>query len=134
MPQPERRRLILDADVNWKLAHEVRKRGRLDATALRLEGLDELKDGALLKALAADFEPFVLATWDNKMRHAHAAELEHFGSTLAVVNRARLGVWPGTEESYVRNAIHRWLHRIEFQESNTTVLYSTDTIARPGPR
>jgi hypothetical protein len=131
---PERRRLVLDADINWKLAHELRKRGRADATALRLEGMDHLKDGALLKALAEDFEPFVLVTWDNKMQYAHRAELAHFGSTLAVVNRRGLAAWGGTEESYVRNAVHRWLHLIEFQNPATTVLYSSDRIARTPPR
>jgi hypothetical protein len=128
-----RRRVVLDADINWKLAHELRRRGREDATALRIEGLDDLKDGAVLKALARDYEPCVLVTWDNKMPRAHEAELKHFGSTLAVVNRAGLDAWFGSEEQYVRNAIHRWLHRIEVQDEGSTALYSTDTIARRSP-
>ena len=122
--------MVLDADLNWKLAHELRKRGRGDATALKLEGIDGLKDGAVLKALAAKFEPCVLVTWDNKMRHAHAAEIRHFGSTIAVVNRGGLEGWLGSEETYVRNAVHRWLHRIEMQEAGTTILYTTDTVTR----
>lgn len=127
---PERRQVVLDADVNWKLAHEIRKRGRENATALKLERIDDLKDGALLKTLAAGFEPCVLVTWDNRMRHAHAAEIRHFGSTVAVINRTGLDLWAGSEETYVRNAVHRWLHRIEVQEAGTTTLYTTDTISR----
>src|SRR3954468_1835860 len=98
-----------------------------------MENLHELKDGALLKTLAADYEPFVLVTWDNKMPAAHAAELKHFGSTIAVINRSRLHLWADTEEHYIRNAVHRWLHRMESQDAATTALYSTDGIARPHP-
>jgi hypothetical protein len=50
-----------------------------------------------------------------------------------VVNRAGLRGWPGTEEQYVRNAIHRWLHRIETQDQGTTALYSSDTRRAPFP-
>ena len=76
----------------------------------------------------------MLVTWDNKMRFAHAAEFEHFESTLAVINGSGLAAWRDTEESYVRNAVHRWLHLIELQAPATTVLYSTDTITRTQPR
>jgi hypothetical protein len=33
---PERRRIILDEDVSWRLARELQKRGRTDATTVRL--------------------------------------------------------------------------------------------------
>ncbi len=123
-----RKRIVLDADINWKLAHELRRRGRPDATALRIEALDELKDGAALKALASDFDPCVFVTWDNKMPKVHGAELRHHDSTLAVVNRTGFRSWTGTEDSYVRDVVHRWLHRIEMQD-DPVVLYST-----AGPR
>jgi hypothetical protein len=131
---PNRRRVVLDADIPWKLTHELHKRGRADATALRLVGLDELKDGALFKALATSYEPCVLVTFDNKMRHAHAAELAHFGITLAVINRKGLSGWDGSDVTYIRNAVHRWLHLIEIQNAATTVLYSADAITRTPPR
>jgi hypothetical protein len=123
------KRLVLDADINWKLAHELRRRARVEATALRLEGLAKLKDGAVLKALATDFEPCVFVTWDNKMAKVHAAELRHHRSTLAVVNRAGLAAWTGTEDSYIRDVIHRWAHRMEMQDGPSVALYSTH-----GPR
>jgi len=128
LPPPERRRVVLDQGINWKLAHELRKRGRVDATALYLEELEDLKDGAVLKALATDFEPCVLVTWDNKMPKAHAAELAHFKSTVAVVNRAGHAKWEGSQEAYVRNVVHRWLHRIELQPTATVRIYSTGGI------
>jgi hypothetical protein len=113
-----RRRIVLDADVNWKLAHELRKRGRVDATALRLEELHELKDGALLKALAGSYEPFVLVTWDNKMPRAHAAELRHFGSTVAVVNRSGIEAWTGTAPKPGSNRA-RWATVIDVRHRAT---------------
>jgi hypothetical protein len=124
------KRLVLDADINWKLAHELRRRHRADATALRLEGLDHLKDGAVLKALAADFEPCVFVTWDNKMPKVHAAELRHHRATLAVINRVGLATWAGNEDSYIRDVVHRWAHRMELQEGPSVALYSSSA----GPR
>jgi hypothetical protein len=134
LPTPDRRRVVLDADIPWKLAHELRKRGRLDATALRLDGVEDRKDGALFKALAADYEPCVLVTFDNKMRFAHAAELEHFGITLAVINSKGLADWHGADVTYIRNGVHRWLHLIEVQKPVTTVLYTAATITRTPAR
>jgi predicted nuclease of predicted toxin-antitoxin system len=126
----QRRRIVIDADISWKLARELRRRARADATALREIGLDELKDGAVLKALAANFEPCVLVTFDNKMPKAHAKELRHHGSTLAVVNRAGLAAWDGTEDSYIRDVVHRWAHRMELQEGPSVALYTSNA----GPR
>jgi len=122
--------VILDADVSWKLAGELRRRGRRDATALRWESLDKLKDGALLKRLAAGFEPFTLVTWDNKMRIVHAQELGYFGSTVAVVSRPGMAGWAQSETSYVRDVVHRWLHRIEAQPAGTVAVYSRAGMAR----
>lgn len=83
---PERRRVVLDEGIGWKLSTQLFSRGRDDATSVRQQGLLESKDGALLKALAAAYEPFVLVTWDNKMPIAHAAELDHHRTTLVVVD------------------------------------------------
>lgn len=80
---PERRRIVLDEDINWKLYTELQRRGHTDATAVAHEGIDGKKDGALFKALAGSYEPFVLVTWDNKMPRVHSAEIAHHGTTIA---------------------------------------------------
>jgi hypothetical protein len=123
-PPPDRRRIVLDEDINWRLSYDLRRRGRPDATALHLEGLNESKDGALLKKLGA-YEPCVLVTWDNKMEFVHAAELKHHGITVAVVDRRpfQRGEWADTEEAYVRDVVHRRLHRIELQVARTVQRY-----------
>lgn len=100
--------------------HGLQGRGRRDALAVgeptNPHGLKDLKDGALFKAVARDWEPCVLATWDNRMPVAHRAELDHHGITLAVVDERwfkRKGRTDDEQEAYIRDVLHRWLHRIE---------------------
>lgn len=109
--------------MNWKLSKELRRRGLRDATSNSGLGLLEKKDGALIKALSEQYEPCVLVAWDNKMHLSHAAELEHFGLTLAVIdkNADRGGL---TDEEYYREVIHRWAHRIVRQDGGSVVRYS----------
>jgi hypothetical protein len=128
---PERRRVVLDEDINWKLAAELRRRGRMDATAIYIEKIDGKKDGALLKALATGYEPCILVTWDNKLSKVHSAEIEHHGNTIAVVDRAAYEArWTGDKESYVRDVVHRWLHKMEVQPRGTARRYSSSGVSR----
>lgn len=123
-PPPDRRRVVLDEDINWRLSYDLRRRGRSDATAVWPERIDGSKDGALLKALVS-YEPCVLVTWDNRMEVVHATELRHHGITLAVVDRGPYDrrAWTGTEEEYIRDVVHRTLHRIELQAAKTVKRY-----------
>lgn len=117
------RRLVLDEDINWKLAKELRYRGLREASSNYELGLLGKKDGALIKALAEEHETCVLVAWDNKMHLSHAQALDHFALTLAVVDQeAKRGDL--TEEEYYREVIHRWAHRISFQKPGTVVKYS----------
>ncbi|HEY1687895.1 MAG TPA: hypothetical protein VGF95_03425 [Solirubrobacteraceae bacterium] len=87
-----------------------------------------LKDGALFKVLAQSFEPFVLVTWDNKMVKTHAVELAHHHTTLAVIDERwfkRSGRCSSEQERYIRDVVHRWLHRIELQPAGTLRIYSS---------
>jgi hypothetical protein len=113
--------------MDWKLAQQLHGRGRADATAVIPEGLKESKDGALVKRLALDYEPFVLVTWDNRMPLAHRAELEHHGTTLAIVDEAwfkRSGRPDSEQRRYIRDVVHRWLHRIEVLSPGERRYYS----------
>jgi hypothetical protein len=119
----EPRRIVLDEDINWKLAKELRRRGLRNAVSNRELELLGMKDGQLIKALAGKYEPCVLVAWDNKMHLAHAEVLRHFGLTLAVIDQyAERGDL--TEEEYYREVIHRWAHRIVFQQPGVVVKYS----------
>jgi hypothetical protein len=128
---PERRRIVLDEDINWKLMYELRRRGRTDATALVPEKIDGKKDGALFKALAKEYEPCVLVTYDNRMLGVHRAEIEHHGSTIAVVNEAAFKASGSSDvEAYIRDVVHRWLHRIEIQRPGIHRIYSPQRATR----
>ena len=120
--------------MNWRLGVELRKRGR-DATAVAGEdGLGGLKDGALFKALACDFEPCVLVTWDNKMPVVHAKELADHGITLAVIDERwfkRSGRPPTDQLSYIHDVVHRWLHRIELLRAGDQRVFSPSGSRRP---
>lgn len=120
---PDLRRLVLDEDINWKLAKELRCRGmRYTTTNHELELL-KAADTQLIKALAEQHEPCVLVSWDNKMVRSHAQALDHFGLTLAVVDRyADRGDL--TEEEYYREVIHRWAHRMTRQDHGSILKYS----------
>jgi hypothetical protein len=125
---PERRRVVLDEDINWKLLYELQRRGRPDATAVSRLGIDGKVDGALFRALAqGDYEPFVLVTYDNKMLHVHATEIKHHRITIAVVSERafKLSRRPSSEEmAYIRDVVHRWLHRIERHPAATRRVYT----------
>jgi hypothetical protein len=127
-PPPERRCVVLDEDINWKLKGELHRRGRPDATSVLSLDLDGRKDGALFKALAShDLEPFVLVTYDNKMLDVHGAEIAHHGTSIAVVDERwfKRSRRPKSEqEPYIRDVVHRWLHRIEAQAPGECRIYS----------
>ena len=115
--------------MNWKVAKELRCRGMRNASSNKELGLLGKKDGALIKALAEDYEPCILVAWDNKMHLSHAQALDHFKMTLAVVDQgAKRGDL--SEEEYYREVIHRWAHRMAVQVPGTVVRYSPARASR----
>lgn len=132
MSPPDLRRLVLDEDMNWKLAKELQRRGLLNATSNKELELLGKKDGALIKALSQSHEPCVLVAWDNRMMKAHAAELQHFGLTVAVVDKKadRGGL---TDEQYYREVIHRWAHLMKRQAEGSVVKYNRLRYRRVDP-
>jgi hypothetical protein len=120
--------------MNWKLTLELRQRGFHDATSNRDLGLLGYKDGQVIKYLTTHHEPCVWVAWDNKMPVSHRPELDHFGLTVAVIDRRR---WRGqtpaerhglTDEEYYRTVIHRHAHEMAEQEPGSIWRY------RPGGR
>lgn len=113
---------------------ELRGRGRSGATAVVPEKLASTKDGALFKALALSYEPCVLVTWDNKMLTVHTAEIAHHGTTIAVVDERwfkRSGRPDSEKEPYIRDVVHRWLHRIEVMTAGERLIFSPKRPRKP---
>lgn len=125
----EPRCLVLDEGINWRVAKELCRRGLRQTASVFDFGLNGKVDGQVIKALAEKHEPCVLVTWDNKMAKSHAGQLQHFGLTLAVVDLyAKRGEL--TKEEYYREVIHRWAHRMVFQQPATVVKYSRTRSAK----
>jgi hypothetical protein len=61
------------------------------------------------------------------MLATHAVEIAHHKTTIAVVDESafKASGRPGSEqEAYIRDVVHRWLHRIERQKAGTTRTYT----------
>lgn len=125
--------------MNWKLTLELRQRGFPDATSNRQLDLLGLKDGQVIKRLAAEFEPCAFVVWDNKLYESHRQELEHFNLTVAVIDKRkgrdglttyeRLGL---TEEEYYRAVIHRHAHQMATQPAGSVYRYRFGSRERLG--
>jgi hypothetical protein len=116
-------RLVLDEDVNWKIAPELTARG-YDVTSSEQLGLARrrVKDPVWLYILTRQGTPCVLVTFDNRMPVRHRADLLKRNSTLAVVDSkaARGGL---TREQYTREVVHRWAHRMATQSPGARYKY-----------
>ena len=124
MPLKRRCVLVIDEDLNWKVAGELRARGFQGATSAREQGVagQGVKDPEWLERLSKEPDPCVLVTYDNKMPVVHRAVILKLNSTLAVIDsRAdREGL---TMEEYKREVIHRWAHRMAMQPPGTRYKY-----------
>jgi hypothetical protein len=116
-------RLVLDEDVNWKIAPELVARG-YDASSSEQMGLAgrRVKDPVWLYILSRQPVPCVLVSFDNKMARRHRDDLIKRQSTIAWVDSKapRGGL---TREQYTREVIHRWAHRMANQAPGTCYRY-----------
>jgi hypothetical protein len=124
------RLLIIDADLNPRIAGELRKRGRA-ARSLQHEGLKDLEDPAMLRAVYAQYEDPVVVTSDDDMPLLHAAEVAELDATLAVIEPwerhpesviARDDT-TSMEETYEREIIHRWCQTMQGQARGSVRRY-----------
>ena len=104
------------------LALQLEQRGRRAMSADRL-GLKGLKDEPLLRAIAMlpEDDP-VLITNDDDMPGEHEKLIEKLGLTVATIDGRRKPGWP--PEEWKKEAIHRWVHVIQSQQSGTCRRYS----------
>ncbi len=79
--------LVIDADLNRRIATELKRRGRR-AVALSELQLRHAKDPELLMSLAEYFgdEPWVLVTGDDNMPAVHPDVIQEVGATLGTVD------------------------------------------------
>lgn len=115
------RPLIVDADIDHRLATELRSRGRNAFSAAEL-GVRTEKDPVVLAAVAQRHPDGVLVTGDDSMPASHTAALREASTTLATVDSNRPDAW-ANDDHWRRETIHRWIHRIEEQPPGTIWRY-----------
>lgn len=127
---PDKWQIVLDENVPWSIAAELKARGYAATSnyALNASGLE---DPEWLEVVANLSPQAVLVTYDNAMPIEHAEWLRSLGITLAVIdsrNRpARL-----TVEQYWREVIHRHAHQFGTQEPGSCWKYRLETRRRLG--
>lgn len=125
---PDDRQIVLDENVPWSIATELRARGYAATSnyALNASGLE---DPEWLEVVAALSPKAVLVTYDNAMPVEHAEWLRDLGVTLAVID-SRKRPPDLTPEQYWRDVIHRHAHWFVVQETASWWRYRRDTRRR----
>lgn len=118
----ERRLIVVDADINKRLATELTCRGR-PARSLASFHLNRSVDPIVLRRLHERIdEPWVLLTGDDRMPFDHGRLIAELGTTIATVDPRRPEDidW----DSYRREVGHRWAHLIALQAAASIRRYS----------
>jgi hypothetical protein len=131
---PEPVRLIIDADINKRVATELNGRGRMATATSELE-LHHETDEPLLRALSkelGDTATWVLVTGDDAMPDDHGEVLAELHVSLATIDPRR----PGgvAEDSWRREVVHRWAHAMEAQAVGSIRRYSASRHGAWRPR
>jgi hypothetical protein len=117
---PPTRTLVIDENLNKRLATELSFRGR-DATSVSALGLKGSSDPQLLLKLDDQLDDWVLVTADDALPGDHAGELEAVSGTVATIDPDRLDSWH--LEMWRREIVHRWAHAMHAQDSGTARRY-----------
>lgn len=121
---PEPLLLVIDADIDNRVATELKARGRIAVATSELL-LHRMKDEPLLRALVdqcGDPSEWVLVTGDDAMPDDHGDVLAELRVTLATIDPRRP---VGTKEpEWRRDVIHRWAHAMAAQDAGSTRRYS----------
>jgi hypothetical protein len=127
MYEPPDRVLVIDEDLNKRLATELKRRGRRVYSVAEL-GLKGTIDPNLLPRLLKDFPDPVLVTGDDHMPETHADLVAELKPTLAIVEPCEAD--DPLQDEYEREIVHRWVHKMTEQTSGAVIRYR---LARPLP-
>jgi hypothetical protein len=115
------RTLVLDENLNPRLATELTRRGR-NATRVQELGLRGSADPQLLDKVDGQLDVWVLVTADDRLPDSHAEAVRRVGATIATINPEREMGWP--LEEWRREIVHRWAHAIQEQSQGTLRRYT----------
>jgi PIN like domain len=125
---PEQLQVVLDENMPWSIAAELRARG-YTATSNYALNASGVKDPEWLEIVAALDPPAVLVTYDNAMPREHGTWLQSLGITLAVIDAQNRPAGLTVEE-YWREVIHRHAHQMASQERGSWWKYRVGTRRR----
>jgi hypothetical protein len=117
--------LVVDADLNKRIATELKRRGRNAIGVSELQ-LRHALDPDLLRALAQLLhgERWVLVTGDDNMPAVHADVIAELNATIATIDPRRPADYADNEDGWGREIVHRWAHVMEGQPSGASRRYS----------
>lgn len=132
---PPFKELILDADLPPRLRTELVGRG-ITATRLAELNLHRLYDEPMIMGLieCRSVEEFVLVTGDDKMPLTHRDLVRRVGLTIATVDGRWQNRGYASQESWHRDVIHRWAHRIQTHADKEIRRYARNRHALWSPR
>lgn len=118
----DRRLIVIDADLNKRLATELEARGRAACSLASLH-LDRSLDPVVLRRLHERLTvPWVLVTGDDRMPGDHGDVIVEVVATIATVD-SRCPPGYGLD-GYRREVVHRWAHVIAEQPAGLVRRYS----------
>ena len=113
--------LVLDENLNPRLATELTRRGR-NATRVQELGLRGSADPQLLDKVDGQRDVWVLVTADDRLPNSHTEAVHRVCATIATINPEREAGWP--LEEWRREVVHRWAHAIQEQKQGTLRRYT----------
>jgi len=125
---PDELQIVLDENLPWSIAAELKARGCTATSNYALNG-SGLKDPEWLEIVAHLSPPSVLVTFDNAMPVEHGAWLRSLGVTLAIID-SKSHPDDLTPEQFWRDVIHRHAHRIARQAPGSWWKYRQGTRRR----
>lgn len=129
---PERE-IVIDEDLDKRLARDLKERGR-KAVSCDEAGTRHLLDEPMLDKLAQRADPWVLVTGDDHMPEEHAAKVAEVGATIATVDGDVEG-WNQshgkalTQDQFRKETVQRWAHVIARQGPGEIRRYNPTTSA-----
>lgn len=118
---PPARTLVVDENLNKRLATELLKRGR-DAVRVSALNLSGTLDPLLLDKLDAQLDDWVLVTADDALPDAHAEAVAKVGATVATIDTQVLPGWG--IEAWRCEIVHRWAHHMHELDAGQVRRYS----------
>ena len=114
--------LVIDESLNPRIAAEVRARGR-DAISVQQLRLKGKKDPALLTQIYRLHPTCVLVTADEAMPIEHPEQIKLAMATLAIISGRRPSEYAKDQESWEREIVQRWAHKMPHQAPQTILRY-----------